>query len=96
MSGARYRGGRNQATNMIMRAKRNYFKTSFQNSKGNSKSIWKLIRSLGEEKPTRQPESLKVTEEEMISTASDIADYLNLHFTTVANKEKQSLLTTNV
>ena len=92
---ARYRGARNQATNMITRAKRNYFKASFQNSKGNSKSIWKLIRSLGGDKPTRQPEFLKVTKEKIISTAADIADYFNLHFTTVADKAKRSLLTTN-
>ena len=92
---ARYSGARNQATNMITRAKRNYFKASFQNSKGNSKSIWKLIRSLGGDKPTRQPEFLKVTKEKIISTAADIADYFNLHFTTVADKAKRSLLTTN-
>ena len=89
---ARYHGARYQATNMIMRVKRKYFKTSFQNRNGNFKSIWKLIKSLGGDKPTRQQESLKVTEEEIISTAADI----NLHFTTVANKAKQSLLTTNV
>ena len=64
---AQYRGARNQATNMIIRAKRNYFKASFQNSKGNSKSIWKLIRSLGGDRPTRQSEFLKVTEEDISS-----------------------------
>lgn len=64
---AQYRGARNQATNMIIRAKRNYFKASFQNSKGNSKSIWKLIRSLGGDRPTRQSEFFKVTEEDISS-----------------------------
>ena len=58
-------------TNMIKRTKSNYFKTSFRNSKGNSKDLF------GGDNPTRQPESLKVTEEtEIISTAADIADYL--------------------
>ena len=92
---ARYRGGRNQATNMITRAKRNFFKASFQNSKGNSKSIWKLIRSLGGGRPMRQLEFLKFTEEKIISAAAYVADYFNLHFTTVADKVKQSLLTVN-
>ena len=63
---ARYRGARNQATNVTTRAKRNYIKTSFQNSKGISKSIWNLIRSLGGNKPTRQPLFLKVTKEKII------------------------------
>ena len=55
-----------------------------------------LIWLLGGDKPTRQPESLKVTEEKIISTAADIADYLICTFTTVADKAKRSLLTTNL
>ena len=34
-------------------------------------------------------------EEKIISAAADIADYFNLHFTSVADKVKQSLLTAN-
>ena len=75
---------------MIKRTKSNYFKTSFRNSKGNSKDLF------GGDNPTRQPESLKVTEEKIISTAADIADYLICTFTTVADKAKRSLLTTNL
>lgn len=46
-------------------------------------------------RPTRQPEFPKVTKEKIISTATNIADYFNLHFTAVADKAKRSLLTTN-
>lgn len=46
-------------------------------------------------RPTRQPEFLKVTKEKIISTAANIADYFNLHFTAVTDKAKRSLLTTN-
>ena len=46
-------------------------------------------------RPTRQSEFLKVTKEKIISTAANIADYFNLHFTAVADKAKRSLLTTN-
>lgn len=46
-------------------------------------------------RPTRQPEFPKVTKEKIISTATNIADYFNLHFTAVADKAKRSLLATN-
>jgi hypothetical protein len=43
-----YHIARNLASNMIEKAKRNYLKSSIQNNKGNVKSIWKLIKSLGD------------------------------------------------
>ena len=35
----RYRGARNQATNMITKAKQNYIKVTFQNGEGNSMKL---------------------------------------------------------
>lgn len=76
---------------MIENAKRNYFKSSFKDMKGDSRSIWKLIKSLANNKSTRQPEFLTVATEKVISTATEMADFLNLHFTTIANKITQTL-----
>ncbi len=81
---------RNQVTHMIKNAKRNYFKLSFQESKGNPRSIWKLIKSLTGNKVPRQPIYFKTTGDKIISSAIDIANNFNHYFTTVSDVIKDN------
>ena len=76
---------------MIEKAKRNYFKSSIQNNKGNVKRIWKLIKSLGgNNKPSRLPEFL-IGECKVLRNSCEIAEAFNIHFTSIASKIKSSL-----
>ena len=38
---------RNKANQIIMSAKKNYFKSSVENNMSDSKSLWKSLKSLG-------------------------------------------------
>ena len=82
---------------MIEKAKRNYFKSSIQNNKGNVKSIWKLIKSLGgNNKPSRLPEFLIGECNKVLRNSCElIAEAFNIHFTSIASKIKSSLSAIN-
>ena len=80
-----YRIARNLASNMIEKAKRNYFKSSIQNNKGNVKSI------RGNNKPSRLPEFLIDECNKVLRNSCEIAEAFNIHFTSIASKIKSSL-----
>ena len=87
-----YRIARNLASNMIEKAKRNYFKSSLQNNKGNVNCIWKLIKSLGgNNKPSHLPEFLIGECNKVLRNSCEIAEAFNIHFTSLASKIKSSL-----
>ena len=86
-----YRGARNRASIMSEKAKRNYFKSSFTDTKGDSRSVWKLTKSLAINDSMCQAEFIAVAPRKVISAAVETAGYFNFHFTTIANKITQTL-----
>jgi hypothetical protein len=70
----------------------NYFKSSIQNNKGNVKSIWKFIKSLGgKNKPSRLPEILIGECNKVLRNSCEISgEAFNIHFPSIASKIKSS------
>ncbi|XP_031575398.1 uncharacterized protein LOC116309015 [Actinia tenebrosa] len=74
-----YKSARNKATNLIKTAKFKFYDNCFENSKGDSKGIWKTIKSL--------------TGTSNKSTKSDgmTADEFNFHFSSIADRLRSLL-----
>lgn len=89
-----YRAARNSTVNKIKSAKRKYFLKTFKDNKGDPKTVWKLIKSLGGNVSQRQPISLSLGNKQT-TDHSTMADLFNTHFTTVTNT-KSSLRTADV
>jgi hypothetical protein len=72
-----YKAMRNKAVNKIRMAKQKFYKTLFENDKGNVKGIWNTIKRLA---GTRQKSNLV-----------DCSELFNKHFTSIADRLRSVL-----
>ena len=86
-----YRMARNQVVKMIVKAKRD-FKTSVAQSSGDSKAIWKLIKSLSGGNTSSQPSFIISDGNQLINDAGEIAEFFNVHSTIIAQKIKSNVI----
>ena len=86
-----YRMARDQVVKMIVKAKRD-FKTSVAQSSGDSKAIWKLIKSLSGGNTSSQPSFIISDGNQLINDAGEIAEFFNVHSTTIAQKIKSNVI----
>lgn len=93
-----YRAARNSVVSKIEQSKRTYFKTSFRENKGNPKTVWKFLKSLGSHStgPNKPPISLSDENNIDIRDAKHIANIFNGHFTSIASKLKTSMNLLNI
>ena len=76
---------------MLRSAKREFYNNSFEDSKNNARAIWKTIKTLtGSKRSVQQITSLRVDGRD-VDDATEMADQLNLHFSTIADKLRSSL-----
>ena len=81
-----YRAERNKAVAMIRSAKRKFFCNAFEENKGNSRGIWKTIRTLtGSGKNRRHINSINIGEA-VINDKKLMAQHFNAHFSSIANR----------
>ena len=72
-----YKKFRNNLTNIIRKAKRNYVHSAFSNYKRNMKSTWKLINNLIIEKKPTHPIKSIIVNDTVIYDSSEIANRFN-------------------
>ena len=76
---------------MLRSAKREFYNNSFEDNKNNARAIWKTIKTLtGSKRSAQQITSLRVDGRD-VDDATQMADQLNLHFSTIADKLRSSL-----
>ena len=86
-----HRVARNKAVAMIRSSKRNFFCNAFEENKGNSRGIWKTIRTLtGSGKNRRDINSINIGEA-VIDDKKLMAQYFNAHFSSIADKLRLTL-----
>ena len=90
-----YNTYRNLLTNLIRSAKKLYFNDKFEQCKNDTKKTWNLINSVL--KPGRKKSSIRqlLVNNKTITNPLDIADAFNVHFSSVGNKLKSVLPSTN-
>ena len=76
---------------MLLSAKREFYNNSFEDNKNNARAIWKTIKTVtGSKRSAQQITSLRVDGCD-VDDATEMADQLNLHFSTIADKLRSSL-----
>ena len=88
-----YKNYRNRLVEIIRKSKCNYYKNYFDNNIKNSKSIWKGINELIENRKSSRGNdtiSLKIEGIE-VSNANTIAEEFNKHFTSIADKIRSNI-----
>ena len=86
-----YRAARNKAVAMIRSAKRKFFCNAFEENKGNSRGIWKTIRTLtGSGKNRRDINSINIGEA-VIDDKKLMAQHFNAHFSSIADRLRSTL-----
>ena len=76
---------------MLRSAKREFYNNSFEDNKNNARAIWKTIKTLtGSKRSAQQITSLRVDGRD-VDDATEMADQLKLHFSTIADKLRSSL-----
>ena len=81
-----YRVARNKAVAMIRSSKRKFFCNAFEENKGNSRGIWKTIRTLtGSGKNRRDINSINIGEV-VIDDKKLMAQHFNAHFSSIADR----------
>ena len=92
-----YERARNHTNNEIKNAKRKYLIDNLESSKSNPKNSWQLINELSSRHPNkvRNIAEIKVREQ-TITESSEIAEELNLHFSSVGEKLASEAPSSNV
>lgn len=86
-----YRAERNKAVAMIRSAKRKFFCNAFEENKGNSRGIWKTIRTLtGSGENRRDINSINIGEA-VIDDKKLMAQHLDAHFSSIADRLRSTL-----
>ena len=90
-----YNTYRNILTSLIHSAKKLYFDNKFEQCKNDTKKTWNLINSVL--KPGRKKSSIRklLVNNKLITNPLDIADAFNSHFSSIGNKLKSALPSTN-
>ena len=83
---ANYSQAKNKTTNLIRKSKRKYFREKIYENKGNSRGIWKAIRTLSG--TIKSPVDIKelITENGIVSDKTSIANTLNHYFTNIVEQ----------
>ena len=92
-----YKRAWNHTNNEIKNAKRKYFTDNLESSKSNPEKTWQLINELSSRHPNkvRNIAEIKVREQ-TITESSEIAEELNLHFSSVGEKLASEVPSSNV
>lgn len=78
---ATYRRAKNEATNLIRRLKKAYFRNKFQENKHDSRKLWNLIKCLLKDDDRKIQDVQRLVEDEVIITdKTDIAETMNSFF----------------
>ena len=80
-----FRHLRNKTNNVIKQAKRSYYTNTIEQNKGNSKQMWKIIKSI---LPTKDRDAVNkiVLDGKEVETPSEVANAFNVFFTDIGNK----------
>ena len=83
---ANYLQAKNKTTNLIRKSKRKYFCEKIDENKGNSRGIWKALRTLSG--TIKSPVDIKelITENGIVSDKTSIANTLNHYFTNIVKQ----------
>ena len=82
-----YRVARNKAVAMIRSAKRKFFCNAFKENKGNSREIWKTIRTLTRSGKNRRDINSINIGEAVIDDQKLMAQHFNAHFSSIADRK---------
>ena len=82
-----YRVARNKAVAMIRSAKRKFFFNAFEENKGNSREIWKTIRTLTRSGKNRRDINSINIGEAVIDDQKLMAQHFNAHFSSIADRK---------
>ena len=83
---ANYSQAKNKTTNLIRKSKRKYFREKIDENKGNSRGIWKALRTLSG--TIKSPVDIKelIMENGIVSDKTSIANTLNHYFTNIVEQ----------
>ena len=83
---ANYSQAKNKTTNLIRKSKRKYFREKIDENKGNSRGIWKALRTLSG--TIKSPVDMKelIMENGIVSDKTSIANTLNHYFTNIVEQ----------
>ena len=82
-----YRVARNKAVAMIRSAKRKFFCSAFKENKGNSREIWKTIRTLTRSGKNRRDINSINIREVVIDDQKLMVRHFNAHFSSIADRK---------
>ena len=82
-----YRVARNKAVAMIRSAKRKFFCNAFKENKGNSREIWKTIRTLTRSGKNRRDINSINIGEAVIDDQKLMVRHFNAHFSSIADRK---------
>ena len=85
-----YKGARNKAVLLLRRAKSEFFKTTFENNKNNTKGMWKTIKSLIGVNKQHLINHLRIKEKDL-GNNEEMTEAINVHFSTIADKLRKLL-----
>lgn len=91
-----YKLYKNRLLNKIRLIKNNYYSKIFEENKKNSKKQWLCIKELIGTKAKQSKIVLKDESGSLLTSPKDVANKLNEHFCTIANKLRQAILQDNL
>ena len=80
-----YRHLRNLVTSLLRKARKNYFTEKLAESRSNPRNFWKTLKQVLPSKIASRDTDRLIIDDKEVTAHNDIADALNLYFTSIAS-----------